>query len=113
LPGARGEVQVVPVRSPARINCSIASWLASRAVLISDNGPLFPDNHPGQSYASSGATPRHDALRSRKRILISGGSVDRWHGHVEQSQVDEQLSPMVIPVIEQERPENGGARCRN
>ena len=39
------------------------------------------------------------ALRIRKRIFISGGSVDRWHRYIEQSQVDEQLSAMVIPVI--------------
>src|SRR3989441_6127936 len=51
-------------------------------------------------------------LRIRKRIFISGGPVDRWHWYVEQSQVDQQLSTMVIPVIKQERPENGRARCR-
>ena len=52
------------------------------------------------------------ALSIRKRIFISGGSVDRWHRYVEQPQVDEQLSTMVIPVIEQERPQNGRSRCR-
>jgi len=49
---------------------------------------------------------RHDnkALSIRKRVLVSGGSVDRWYRYVEESQVDEQLSTMVIPVIKQERP---------
>src|SRR5437867_11851625 len=77
LPGARGEVQVVPVRSPARINCSIASLLASRAVLIFGNGPPFPDNAPANP------TPRQEphrgmsALRIRRRILGISNSHDR------------------------------------
>ncbi|HUC75350.1 MAG TPA: hypothetical protein VMS04_08675 [Vicinamibacterales bacterium] len=41
FPGAHGEVQALFVRSPAMINCSIASLLASRAALISAMGPSF------------------------------------------------------------------------
>src|SRR5713226_6102825 len=44
--GARGEVQALFVRSPAMINCSIASLLALRAVLISAMGPPFPEECP-------------------------------------------------------------------
>ena len=112
FPGARGDVQVVPARSPARINCSIASLLASRAVLIFGNGPPFPDNAPANPTPRQEQLRGMSALRIRKRILISGGAVDRWHRDVEQSQVDEQLSTMMVPVIEQKRPENGCARCR-
>src|SRR5262245_42078179 len=112
FPGACGEVQAVPVRSPVRINCSIASLLASRAALTSAIGPPFPE------HARADPTPRQErlsgmrALSIRKRVFISGGSIDRWHRYVEQSQVDQQLSTMVIPAIEQERPEIGRARCR-
>src|SRR5712692_6043308 len=104
FPGPRGEVQVVPARSPARINCSIASLLASRAVLISATGPPFPEHARADPTRSGGRDLTGMTLRIRKRIFISGGPVDRWHRYVEQSQVDQQLSTMVIPVIEQERP---------
>jgi len=36
----------------------------------------------------------------RKRVLVGGGSVDRWHGHIEQSQIDDQLFAVVTPVID-------------
>src|SRR6266850_6568461 len=62
FPGARGEVQVVLVRSPARINCSIASLLASRAVLISAIGPPFPE------HARADPTPRQERLSGMRAL---------------------------------------------
>src|SRR5437762_6542189 len=58
FPGARGDVQALFVRSPAMINCSIASLLASRAVLISAIGPPFPEECSGRSYSSSSGLAR-------------------------------------------------------
>src|SRR6266699_2424174 len=62
FPGARGDVQVVLVRSPARINCSIASLLASSAVLISAIGPPFPE------HARADPTPRQERLQRPESI---------------------------------------------
>src|SRR5439155_20743892 len=61
----------------------------------------LPRTCSGRSYSSSGGhgLSSMKALRIRKRVFICDRSVDRWHRYVEQSQVDEQLSTMVIPVI--------------
>src|SRR3989442_6884485 len=61
FPGARGEVQVVLVRSPAMINCSIASLLASRAVLISAIGPPFPEHAPADPTPRQARPQRHES----------------------------------------------------
>src|SRR5207245_10896932 len=76
FPGSRGEVQAVLVRSPAMINCTIASLLASRAVLISAIGPPFVEECSGRSYSSS--TVRRSATSRQGIKFPQTGSRLRW-----------------------------------
>src|SRR4051812_30837543 len=53
-----------------------------------------------------------DNSRTCKWILICARAIDRRNWNIEQAQVYEQLSSMVIPVIEQERSQDRGSGRR-
>src|SRR4029450_3270768 len=46
-----------------------------------------------------------DSLADSERILVGAGTVDRWHRHADLTEIDGQLTSVVIPVIQHERPE--------
>ena len=48
----------------------------------------------------------------RERIFIRTASVDDWHRHIQQTQVDRELSAMVVPVVQHDRSQHCDARQR-
>src|SRR5262245_4013371 len=76
--------------------------------------PLIARSHPPSitqpTDRDKSRTPRSSRLRSiRKRILVGGRAVDRRYRLVEQPQIDEQLTAVVVPVVQHDRANECGA----